>query len=190
MLNAVMLHFWWCNPIKWQTMTLWSNPMKPWTNDVMVKAEEAKNEWCHGKALKNSQKWCHRKAWSNEQLILWCNVLWGANKWLIRVFPNDLSIKGPILATQISSLFASELRTPSLVYVIICGSAFEVKQNGASITWKALSFPDGTTLPKLCLVASLKLERMVVSATITPLVSVAVLVAWVFRLKIMSLTYF
>jgi len=28
-------------------MTLWLNPMKPWTNDVMIKTEEATNEWCH-----------------------------------------------------------------------------------------------------------------------------------------------
>jgi len=135
-------------------MMLWLNPMKPWTNDVMVKTEEATNEWCHGKILKNSQKWCHRISWSNEPLILWCNVLWGTNKWLIRDFPKDLGIKRPILVTQISSLFDSQLRTPSLVYTMF-GLAFEVKLSGASITWKDLSFPDGTTLLKLCLVAIL-----------------------------------
>ena len=42
------------------------------------------------------------------------------------------------------------------------------KQSGASITWKELSFPDGTTLPKLCLMAILA-RRMVKSAVISPL---------------------
>jgi len=42
-------------------------------------------------------------------------------------------MKGPILATQISSLFDSELRTPSLVYVMF-GLAFKVKLSGARIT--------------------------------------------------------
>ena len=37
----------------------------------------------------------------------------------MRDFPKDLGIKRPILANQISSLFDSELRTPSLVYAII-----------------------------------------------------------------------
>ena len=76
-------------------------------------------KWCHGKVLEISRKWCHWKSWSKEPLILWCNVLWGTNKWLIRGFPKDLGIKRPILATQISSLFDSELTTPSLVYAII-----------------------------------------------------------------------
>jgi len=49
-------------------------------------------------------------------------------KWLIRYFPEDLDLKRPILAIQISSLFYSELRTPSLVYAIQNGLAFEVKQ--------------------------------------------------------------
>ena len=48
-------------------------------------------------------------------------------KWLIRYFPGDLDIKRPILAIQISSLFDSELRTPSLVYAKKFGLAFEVK---------------------------------------------------------------
>ena len=90
-----------------EPMTLWS------------KTEEAAKEWCHGKVLEISRKWCHWKSWSKEPLILWCNVSWGTNKWLIRDFPKDLGIKRPILATQISSLFDSELKTPSLVYAII-----------------------------------------------------------------------
>ena len=49
-----------------------------------------------------------------------------ANKWLIREFPENLGIKHAILATQISSLFNSELRTPSLVYAIQNGLAIEV----------------------------------------------------------------
>jgi len=40
------------------------------------------------------------------------------NKWLIREFPEDLGIKEAISATQFSSLFDYELRTPSLVYAI------------------------------------------------------------------------
>jgi len=39
-----------------------------------------------------------------------------------------MSIKGVIWATQISSLFDLELRTPSLVCPTNCGSAFEVKE--------------------------------------------------------------
>jgi len=39
-----------------------------------------------------------------------------ANKWLIREFPEELGIRAAILATQFSSLFYFELRTPSLVY--------------------------------------------------------------------------
>ena len=57
------------------------------------------------------QHW--RRCWT-----LWCNVLWETNKWLIRDFPEDLGIKQAILFTQISLLFNSELRTPSLVYAI------------------------------------------------------------------------
>jgi len=168
------------------TITLWQNPrnrlwinnVNEWLtyevneqriNDVMVKIEEAMKKWCHGKILKNSQKWCHRIPWSHEQLILWCNVLWETNKWLIRDFPKDLGIKGPILATQISSLFDSEPRTPSLVYAIF-GLAFEVKL-------------------KLCLPAILAL-RMVVSAANRTRVSQVTLAAWVFRLKTMSMTCF
>jgi len=67
-----------------------------------------------------SQHW--RRCWT-----LRCNVLWGTNKWLISDFPEDLDIKRLILATQTSSLFDSELRTPSLVYAIQNGLAFEVK---------------------------------------------------------------
>ena len=75
--------------------------------------------------------------------------------------PNNLGIKRLILVAKFSSLFDSELRTPSLVYAIIFGLAFEVKLSDANITWKTLSFPDGTTLPKLCLADGTKLERFV-----------------------------
>jgi len=51
-------------------------------------------------------------------ISLWCNVLLGTNKWLIRELPAELGIKEAISATQFRSLFNYELRTPSLVYVI------------------------------------------------------------------------
>ena len=49
-------------------------------------------------------------------LALWGNALLGTNKWLIREFPEDLSMKEAISASQGSSLFDYELRTPSLDY--------------------------------------------------------------------------
>ena len=133
-----------------QTMTLWQNPrnglwinyVNKWLiwktdehriNDVMAEAEEAMKKWCHGKVLEISQKWCHWESWRKEPLIIWCNVLWGTNKWLIRDFPKDLGIKRLILATQISSLFDSELRTPSLVYAIIWFSHWKIEALPRSI---------------------------------------------------------
>jgi len=67
--------------------------------------------------------------------------------------------------TDFSRPGSSLLWIPTQVYATICGLAFEVKQSGASITWKDSSFPDGTILPKLCLVAILA-RRMVRSAAI------------------------
>ena len=142
-----------------EPMTLWS------------KTEEATKEWCHGKVLEISRKWCHWKPWSKEPLILWCNVLWGTNKWLIRDFPKDLGIKRSILATQISSLFDSELRTPSLVYAIIWFSH-----------WSKIK-----ALPR----SILRLGRNTGSADAIAAVFIRPYVAaWVLRLKAMSMTCF
>jgi len=54
------------------------------------------------------------------------------------------------------------------------GLAFEVKLSGASITWKDLSSPDGTTLLKLCLAVILSLNGWLLSAAILPLYALVI----------------
>ena len=71
------------------------------------------------------------------------------NKWLIREFPEDLGIKDAILATQISSLFYFELRTPSLVYTIFewfshwskLRLCLMVRQGSGGLPWVLLQYP-------------------------------------------------
>jgi len=60
---------------------------------------------------------------------------WTTNKRLTRGFSSRIEYKKPDFGNeQFSSLFDSELRTPSLVFAIICGLAFEVKLSDANIT--------------------------------------------------------
>jgi len=132
-----------------QTMTLWQNPrnglwinnVNEWLtyevieqkiNDVMIKTEEAMKNDVMEKFWKTAKNDVIEYHEATNKLLLWCNVLWGTNTWLIRDFPKDLGKKRPILATQISSLFDSELRTPSLVYAKLWFSLWSKIEDSAS----------------------------------------------------------